>query len=376
MGELVMSGPSYRAEVVGSLLRPKNLVDARRAMRAGKLLPDQYQAIEDRAVDEALRLQERAGIDVVTDGEMRRDVFFDFLIRGLSGLEMSPGQTVRFHSHEKDNAMEVQIPYSVTGRITARECPGVKEYEYAAQRTKRPLKVTLPSPGMMTGLWTDKSKAAYPDAYRLMEDAAGAVEAWMRQLAAAGCTYIQIDAPELNEAYVDKAVRDELESRGISADRFVQVGTNLVTALGDVVLPGVRKALHICKGNGTQSWIARGGYEDTAKGLLQRARGFDVFLMEFDDERSGNFEPLRHVADDKMIVLGLVSSKWTTMESPSDLKRRISQAAKFHALDRLALSAQCGFASAAETADDRLITEATQFEKLKLISKVARSVWK
>jgi 5-methyltetrahydropteroyltriglutamate--homocysteine methyltransferase len=345
-------------------------------MRRGQLSHDAYVQIENRAVDEAIRLQESVGLDVITDGEMRRDVFFDFLIRGLGGLEMLPGNTVRFHSHDQEVAMEVKIPFAVTSRVVARDCPGVDEFKYAAKQSTLPVKVTLPSPGMMIGLWTDQSKAAYPDVWKLMEDAADAVKTWMRQLADAGCRYVQIDAPELNEAYVDKRVRDEMESRGIEPDRFVQLGTDLVIALGEVSLPGVTKALHICKGNGTQSWIAEGGYEETAKGLLSRARGFDAFLMEFDDSRSGGFEPLKHVAEDKTIVLGLVSTKWTKLETAEEIRRRVAEAAQFHALDCLALSTQCGFASAAETAEDRRVTESTQVDKLRLIAETAHSIWR
>jgi 5-methyltetrahydropteroyltriglutamate--homocysteine methyltransferase len=370
-----MDSEILRAEVVGSLLRPQALVDARHDARAGTLAPDAYAKIEDQSVDHAIRVQEAAGMDVVTDGEMRRDVFFDFLISGLSGLSMLPGDTVRFHSHEKEVAMEVQIPFSVTGRIRATECPGVREYRYAAAQTAKPVKVTLPSPGMMTGFWNHHSKQAYPDVFRLMEDAAQAVESWMRQLAAAGCRYIQIDAPELNEAYVDAGVRAGLARRGIDPRRYLKVGTDLIAALGSINLPGVTKALHICKGNGTQSWIAEGGYEETARGLLSKATGYDAFLMEFDDERSGSFESLQQVADDKVIVLGLVSTKWTRLETPAELKARVVEAARHHPLDRLALSTQCGFASAAETAADRRITESVQADKLKLVADVAHEVW-
>lgn len=371
-----MSGTTFRADVVGSLLRSPSLVEARRALRTGRISATDFALVEDRSVDEALRIQEKAGVDVVTDGEMRRDIFFDFLISGLGGLSMLPGEAVRFHSHDKEVAMEVTIPFSVTERITVRECPGVREFKYASAHTTKPVKVTLPSPGMMTGFWNEHSKRAYPDVYRLMEDAAGAVESWMQQLAAAGCSYIQIDAPELNEAYVDASVRGDLARRGIDPDRFLEVGTAAIVTLGNVPLSGVTKALHICKGNGTQSWIAEGGYQATARGLLSRARGFDTFLMEFDDERSGSFEPLREVPDDKLIVLGLVSTKWTRLESEDELETRIREAARYHPLDRLAISTQCGFASAAETAAERRITEDVQAAKLNLVADIARRVWR
>lgn len=369
------AGATHRADVVGSMLRPEYLVDARGKLRAGTMPAEEYQHIADRAVDEALRIQEEAGVDIVTDGEMRRNIFFDFLIGGLNGLSMLPSDPVRFHSHDDETAMEVSIPFTVTDRISARDCPGVAEYRYASSRTVKPVKVTLPSPGLLTGMWNDKSRAAYPDPFMLMEDAAEAVASWMQQLADAGCRYIQIDAPELNEVYVDASVRADHARRGIDPERFLEVGTALVKALGDLDLPGVTKALHICKGNGTQSWIAEGGYEATAKGLLATATGYDAFLMEFDDQRSGGFEPLRDVPDDKLIVLGLVSTKWTRMEEAAELKARIHEAARHHPLDRLALSPQCGFASAAETATGRRITEEVQLQKLTRVAEVAREVW-
>lgn len=370
-----MSRANHHSDVVGSMLRPDYLSQARARLRSGDLSADAYAALVDQAVDEALRIQEDAGVDIVTDGEMRRNIFFDFLIGGLNGLSMLPSDPVRFHSHDEETAMEVSIPFTVTDRISARVCPGIAEFKYASARTAKPVKVTLPSPGLLTGMWNQQSRSAYPDPFQLMEDAAQVVETWMRQLAEAGCRYIQLDAPELNEVYVDASVREDHARRGIDPERFLDVGTSLVSALGNVDLPGVTKALHICKGNGTQSWIAEGGYEATAKGLLATATGFDVFLMEFDDARSGGFEPLREVREDTLIVLGLVSTKWTRIEAVSELKERIHDAARFHPLDRLAISPQCGFASAAETAAGRKITDAVQRQKLQRVAETAAEVW-
>ena len=367
----------FHADVVGSLLRPPELVDGRARMRAGELSPDEYRAIEDRAVDEALRLQEEVGVDVVTDGEMRRDIFFDFFIKGLTGLSMLPGTKVQFHSREKDVAMEVEIPFTVTERVTALPCPAVDEFRYASARTAKPVKVTLPSPMMILGFWNEQSLDAYPDPFELAQDAATAVRKWVRELADAGCNYIQIDAPELNEAYADERVRAEYEARGIDPRHFIELGTELVGTIADVEVPGtVRKAMHVCKGNGTQSWIAEGGYEEFSRHVFKRAGRFDVFHLEYDDERSGGFEPLANLPDDKAAVLGLVSTKWVELEDPDVLKQRIEDAARVHPKEQLALATQCGFASASETAEQRLITDATQREKLRLVADVAREVWR
>jgi 5-methyltetrahydropteroyltriglutamate--homocysteine methyltransferase len=345
-------------------------------MRAGQLSPDDYRAIEDRAVDDALRIQEEAGVDVVTDGEMRRDVFFDFFIKGLTGLSMLPGIKVQFHSGDSDLAMEFQIPFTVTERVTALACPAVEEFRYASARTAKPVKVTLPSPMMILGFWNEQSRDAYPDPFELAQDAAAAVRGWVRELADAGCKYIQIDAPELNEAYADERVRADYESRGIDPGAFIELGTELVGTIADVDVPGdVRKAMHVCKGNGTQSWIAEGGYDEFSKRVFKRAGNFDVFHLEYDDERSGGFEPLANLPDDKVAVLGLISTKWVDLEDPAVLKQRIEDAARFHPKEQLALATQCGFASAAETADQRLITDSTQRDKLRLVASVARDVW-
>lgn len=373
-----MSAPNaevLRAEVVGSLLRPDELVSARAAMRAGDLTPDAYRAVEDGSVDEALAIQERAGVDVVTDGEMRRDIFFGQFISGLEGLSPIPGERITFHGREADVAMEVQIPFTVTDRIRVRGCPAVDELAYASTRTSRPLKVTLPSPMMILGFWNDRSRDAYPDPFDLAVDAADAVRRWMTDLADAGCTYIQIDAPELNEAYADARVRADYARRGIDPERFIALGTELVGTLADAPLPGVRTCLHVCKGNGTQSWIAEGGYDAFSRSVFRRAANFDVFHLEYDDARSGSFEPLANLPDDKVAVLGLISTKWTELEDPAQLRDRIDDAARFHPKDRLALATQCGFASASETGTQRMITAETQEAKLRLVAEVAGSVW-
>ncbi len=282
---------------------------------------------------------------------------------------------MRFHGHDADAAMEVQVPFSVVERITRLPCPAVAELDYASRHTDKQLKVTLPGPLMMLGMWGDASRDAYPDPLDLAADAADAVLGWARDLAAAGCTYIQLDLPDLNELSCDASVRDEWAARGIPVDELIALGVDFVQRFGDQDLPGVTKGMHLCKGNGTQAWIAEGGYERFARDVFGRAGGFDVFHLEYDDARSGGFEPLAQLPDDKVAVLGLVSTKWTALEDPDALRARIHEAARFHPLDRLAIAPQCGFASAAETAEGRKLTPQTQIDKLRLVADVARSVW-
>lgn len=367
----------YRAEVIGSMLRPPWLVEARAAMRAGQMDAESYRALEDRAVDEALRIQEDAGVDVVTDGEMRRDIFFDAFVAGMEGFSHEPAWTVRFHRPEEDQAFQVEIPFTVTGKITPRRSPVLDEFLAAKDRTTRPLKVTVPSPTLVVAFWNnERSRVAYDDPFQLFADSADAVREWVRQLFEAGCRYVQIDAPEFNEVYADPRVRAEYLERGVDPERFKAEGAELLAHVADVPRgPDTVLGLHVCKGNGTQSYIAVGGYEDICQEVFRRAHGFDVFLMEYDDERSGSFEPLRHLPDDKMAVLGLVSTKWPELEDPRELRRRIEDAARFHPKERLALATQCGFASASETAEQRLMTQELQAAKLKLVADVAHEVW-
>lgn len=374
-----MSEPAviYRADVIGSMLRPPWLVEARGDFRAGKLGAEEYKAVEDRAVDEALRIQETAGVDVVSDGEMRRDIFFDLFINGMEGFSQQQAWTVQFHSKDDDVAMEVPIPFTVTDRIKRRSSPALDEFLASKDRTEKPLKMTLPSPTLVCAFWSKEgSKDAYSDPFELFADAADALHDWAGELFEAGCPYVQIDAPEFNQVFADQRIRDEYTERGIDVERFKVEGAELLGRVAQVRRPADSVlGLHVCKGNGTQSWLAEGGYEDICREVFQRADGFDVFLMEYDDDRSGSFEPLRHLPDDKVAVLGVVSSKWQTLEDPEVLRGRIDQAAQFHPKDRLALTTQCGFASAAETAEERLMTDEVQSAKLKLVADVAHAVW-
>jgi Cobalamin-independent synthase, Catalytic domain len=225
----------YRAEVIGSMLRPPWLVEARAAMRSGQMDADAYRAVEDRAVDEALRIQEDAGVDVVTDGEMRRDIFFDAFVAGMEGFSHEPAWTVQFHRPDADQAFQVDIPFTVTDRIRARRSPALDEFLAAKDRASKPLKVTIPSPTLVVAFWNnERSRAAYDSPFELFADSANAVREWVRQLFDAGCRYVQIDAPEFNEVYADPRVRAEYVARGVDPDRFKAEGAELLAHVADV----------------------------------------------------------------------------------------------------------------------------------------------
>jgi 5-methyltetrahydropteroyltriglutamate--homocysteine methyltransferase len=363
---------AYHADVIGSLLRPHYLVQARAALAAGQINNEEFKRIEDRAVDQAIAMQEGVGLDVVNDGELRRFSFLDHLLGDMEGVADMPGAAVHFHAPDPAQDWDWHPPFTVTGRIRPKgPMMNIEEFSYARGRARVPLKITMPSPLVIYSAWSpERSRPAYSDAFELFADAAAIVRAEAQELARLGCTYIQIDSPDLG-TMVDPENRELRESLGMDTERTLTEGVDIINSVADV--PGVTFGLHICKGNYQSKWIASGGYEYTADKVFSRADNFDVFLLEYDDERSGSFEPLANVPDDKVVVLGLVSSKLPELEPADKLIARIEEAARYVGRERLALSTQCGFSPVSIGAN--LISEDTQQRKLELVAKVAHQVW-
>jgi 5-methyltetrahydropteroyltriglutamate--homocysteine methyltransferase len=360
----------YHADVVGSLLRPRYLFEARAALDTGRIAPHEFKRIEDRAVDQGIALQEACGLDVVSDGELRRFSFLDHLLADVEGETERPGAGVTFHRAGGEE-WEWHAPTTVTGKLRARRMLTIEEFSYARGRARVPVKVTLPSPLILYSAWSPElSTAAYQDAYEMFEDAARIIRDEIHALARLGCTYVQIDSPDLG-TLVDPENRSLREQLGMPTERTLTEGVDIINSVADV--PGVTFGLHLCKGNYESRWIATGGYNDTAEAIFQRMRDIDVFLLEYDDERSGSFEPLAKMPDDKAVVLGLISSKSTEIEPVEEVTARVSEAARYVDLERLAISTQCGFASVSIGAN--LITEDTQQRKLELVGEVARAMW-
>jgi 5-methyltetrahydropteroyltriglutamate--homocysteine methyltransferase len=360
-----------RADVIGSLLRPRYLWEARAALDAGQVSAAEFKRIEDRAVDAAIALQEGCGLDVVTDGELRRFSFLDQLLGEIEGGTDIQGAAVRFHAQDPSQDWDWHPPVTITGKIRARRQITLEEFTYARARARRPVKVTLPSPLLLYGAWSPElSTAAYADPWEMFADAAAIMREEAKTLARLGCTYIQIDAPDLG-TLVDPENRELRESLGMPTERTLTEGVDIINSVGDV--PGVTFGLHLCKGNYQSKWIAAGGYDSTADKIFSRMSNFGVFLLEYDDERSGSFEPLANVPDDKLVILGLVSSKWAEVEPADVLIARINEAARYVGLERLGLSTQCGFSPVSIGAN--LITQDTQQRKLELVGEVARQVW-
>jgi 5-methyltetrahydropteroyltriglutamate--homocysteine methyltransferase len=364
---------TWRADVVGSLLRPSYLASATRRRAAGEITVSEFKHAEDRAVDQAVALQEGAGVDVVTDGEMRRIGFADQLWQAIDGLEPVPESEtapVPFYGPTPEMNLPFAVPARVVERIRRRRMMTVEEYSYVRARARKPVKVTLPSPMMLFLMWSqERSRPAYKDAFDLFADGVTLVREEAAALAELGCTAIQIDAPDLGQL-ADPAQREDWESRGISPERALSEGVDMVNAVADV--PGVSFALHLCKGNFRSRWIASGGYEALSRQVFARIPNYERVMLEYDDQRSGSFEPLRDVPDDKVVVLGLVSTKHDAVEKIDELAGRVAEAGKHFPLDQLAVSTQCGFASIAVGNE---ITESAQESKLRTVAEVAAHVW-
>jgi 5-methyltetrahydropteroyltriglutamate--homocysteine methyltransferase len=356
-----------RSDVVGSLLRPAYLLDAREALEAERLPAPEFKRIEDRAVDEAIRLQEEAGLDVLTDGELRRYAFFGHLIEALDGFDKFGGWAIPFRD-EQGGELMFKRPV-VVEKLRWRRSMCAEEFIYLRARTTRPAKITLVSTQQAAAYYDpEKSKGAYPTRDAYLADVVAFTRREVEELIRLGCTYIQIDAPQY-AALLDPALREGYRQRGSDPDRLIDVCVEMDNAVIGRH-PGVTFGLHICRGNNQSMFYASGGYEPIAR-VFGKSR-FQRFLLEYDDERSGGFEPLRAVPEDRMVVLGLVTTKKQRLESVEELRQRIDDAAKLVPLERLALSPQCGFAS---TLAGNRISPEDQRRKLQLVGETARRVW-
>ena len=361
----------FRAEVVGSMLRPTYLARARAEVQAGELTPAAFKRIEDRAVDQVIALQEGAGVEVVTDGEMRRYMFMGPITETVEGIELVEEGNPMPWADEQQGEFEWVLPMAVTSKLRKVRSLVAEEYSYARARARKPLKVTVPSPLILYGLWNPRySTAVYEDAFAMFADAAQVGRSEIQELVALGCEYIQVDAPEL-ATLVDPRVRDWAQDRGLPAERMLTEGIELINAMVEGI-SGVRLAIHLCRGNNAGMWMASGGYDYIAQALFERATGFDAYLLEYDDARSGSFEPLAQAPDDRQVVLGLVSTKSGEEETAQEITARVQDAARYFPREQLGLSTQCGFAS---VADGNPLGEEAQERKLRLVAEVAESVW-
>src|SRR6516225_8398 len=356
-----------RSDVVGSLLRPSYLREAQGKLERGELTPAAFKNVEDHAVDEAVTLQQNAGLDVVTDGEMRRYAFFGHLAEALEGFDKYAGWSITFRDgegHEGTVARPV-----VVGKLKWRRQMAVEEFTYLRGRTRVPAKVTLLSAQQAAAYYDpEKSREAYPTLDAYLADLVDFTRREIAELKRLGCEYVQIDAPQY-AALLDEKIREGYRQRGSDPDKMLAASVELDNAIIDGHA-GVTFGIHICRGNYQSMFYASGGYDRIASQVFGRSK-FHRFLLEYDDERSGTFDPLRHVPDDRVVVLGLVSSKKPKLESVETLKTRIKEASAVVPLDRLALSPQCGFAS---TQEGNRIPPDVQRQKLELVGRTAHEV--
>ncbi len=358
---------TYRAEVVGSLLRPTYLVEAREQWEAGQLTAKEFKAIEDRAVNEAIALQENAGIDVITDGEMRRYAFYGHLIDSLQGFDKLGGWAIPFRDETGDQLV-LKRPVVVEKLQWRRSMCG-EEWVYLRSRASRPGKVTMISAQQAAAYYDpEKSKSAYPSRDAYLADIVDFSRREVEELVRLGCTYIQIDAPQY-AALLDPQMREGYRQRGNDPDKMIDTCIEMDNAIISDH-PGITFGIHICRGNNQSRFYASGDYEPISRIFSQTK--FHRFLLEYDDQRSGGFEPLRHVPEDRTVVLGLLTTKKPQLESADELRRRIEEASQFVPLERLALSPQCGFAS---TIEGNKVTFEDERRKLELVSSVAKAVW-
>ena len=353
-----------RSDVVGSLLRPKPLLAAR---EHGD--PDAIRSAEDAAVDEVLRRQAEAGMEVVTDGEMRRLSFQSQMVEAVDGFGDWDLGAFLWGEWKSDVVGDLDLerpPLAVRSPLRRRRFLSVHELEYALPRTERLLKVTLPSPGLFSQFW---DPAQSTEAYATLEEFLWAVAAILREeveeLARRGATYLQLDAPHY-PLLLDERWRAFYERRG-SVETWLELDNHVI----DAAPQGVTFGFHLCRGNQGSRWLVEGGYDLLAERIFPQI-GASRLLLEYDDERSGGFEPLRLVPEDKTVVLGLVTTKTPRRESPDELARRIDDAARFVPLDRLALSPQCGFGTSVV---GNALSEDDQWAKLRTIAETARRVW-
>jgi methionine synthase II (cobalamin-independent) len=362
--------PPFRADHVGSLLRPRELAEARASRKAGTLSAEALRTVEDRCIEAAIRRQEELGLRAATDGEYRRAYWhFDF-VSGLDGVELyEPEQKVQFKG-----GLPLPLALRVNGRISWSKPVMVDDFRFVAGHVKSAApKMTIPSPSVVhfRGGRQAIDAKAYPDMDGFFADLGEAYNKAVGAFGAAGCRYLQLD--EVNIAYLcDPEQIEGLKARGEHVENLLAIYAGMLNRAIEGKPNGMTISMHLCRGNFRSHWVASGGYEPVAEVLFNQINS-DAYFMEYDSDRAGGFEPLRFVPrGHKVVVLGLVTSKSGALESKDELKRRIDQAAKYLPLEQLALSPQCGFAS---TEEGNVLTEEEQWAKLRLCVEVAREVW-
>ena len=363
--------PPFKADHVGSFLRPKALLDAREQHQSGAISAEELRAVEDEAIRGIVEFQEDLGLQGITDGEFRRTFFHVDFLTQLDGVITEGGIQVKFHSKAGDLDFAPPV-MKIKSKVRHSKPIQLADFEFLKSVTKATPKVSIPSPTMLhfRGGRNIVDEATYPDMEDFYADVTKAYVEEIRSLADAGCTYLQLD--DTNLAYLcDPKLREATRARGDDPDELPRMYARWINACIAERPENMTVCVHLCRGNFRSAWAAEGGYEPVAEALFQEL-AVDGYFLEYDDDRSGDFRPLRYVPKDKTVVLGLVTTKLDELESKDDLKRRISEAAEYCPLEQLALSPQCGFSS---TVHGNEIAVQAQADKLALIIEIAREIW-
>ena len=361
--------PPFRADHVGSLLRPPELHEARAKAKRGEITPEQLRALQDKHIRETVAKQESVGLQVVTDGEFRRDWWHIDFIHGFDGVELAVGDA---YGDAKFKNTEEQPPFMmVKGKIRRTKPSMLEHFKFLKSVTKKTPKFTMPSPAMLHARGDRASlKKTYADLDEFWADLTQAYREEIADLYKAGCRYLQIDDTTI-AMMGDPKVQENFRKLGDDPKKDNAMYADAVNAAIRDVPEDMTVAIHTCRGNFKSTWLASGSYDYVAETAFSKI-DVDGFFLEFDDERSGGFEPLRYVPKGKRVVLGLVSSKVPELENKDALKRRIEAASKFVPFDNLCLSPQCGFSS---THHGNNLTVEQEKAKLKLCIDTAREVW-
>jgi len=365
------TAPPFRADHVGSFLRPKRLLDAREQHRIGELSKQGLRAVEDDAIAEIVKFQEDVGLQSITDGEFRRTYFHIDFLQQLGGVKTDLPVTIR----KPDGTEELAPPVMrVVDKVRHVKDIQRADFEFLKAQVSPGLtpKVTIPSPTMLhfRGGRAGISREHYPDLEAFYQDVADAYGDELRSLADAGCSYVQMD--DTNLAYLcDDKMREAARARGDDPNELPHRYAGFINRVVAQKPAGMTLAVHLCRGNFKSTWAAQGGYEPVAEALLSEM-DVDAYFLEYDDARSGDFRPLRFLPKGKTVVLGLITTKLGRLESKDDIKRRIDEAAQFAPLDQLCLSPQCGFSSTVHGND---IAVEAQRAKLRLVVETAQEVW-
>jgi len=361
--------PPFRADHVGSLLRPEHLRVAREKWKAGELPADELKALEDEAIREVVAQQERVGLHGITDGEFRRDYWHLDFMWGFDGVK--PSDEV-FPTHFEGQDFEARAA-QVIDKVKFPASGIMRDhFKFLATTTKETAKITIPSPAMFRHRSGKNmiSQAHYPDLDQFWDDLGKAYNDAVMDFASLGCTYLQLD--DVNSCVLcDERVRGGLREQGVNPDQVLETNIRINNAAVAGRPANMKITTHMCRGNFQSLYAAEGGYDAIAEKFLTGME-IDGFFMEYDDERSGGFEPLRFLPKNKFVVLGIMTSKFPELESKDELKRRIDKAAEYVALEQLCISPQCGFAS---TQEGNKLTHDDQWRKLARLVEVADEVW-